>query len=64
MIFNDNQCHLTKLVGDIYLRYKYLCYVNDISRNYLVRYVCGTSEQVIKAIRVRKVIQVIKVIQR
>ena len=37
------QWYLTKLVGEIFLWYKYPCYVNDISRNWLVRYFCGTS---------------------
>ena len=34
MIINDNQWYLTKLVGEIFLWYKYPCHVNDISRNY------------------------------
>ena len=42
-ILNDNQWYLTKLVGEIFLWYKYPCYVNDISRSKLMRYVCGTS---------------------
>ena len=32
-----------KVVGEIFLWYKYLCYINDTSRNYLVRYFCDTS---------------------
>ena len=32
------QWYLTKLVGEIFLWYKYPCYVNDISQNWLVRY--------------------------
>ena len=38
------QWYLTELVGEIYLWYNYSCYVHDISRNYLVRYLCGTSD--------------------
>ena len=37
------QWYLTKLVGEIFLWYKYPCYVNDISQNRLVRYFFGTS---------------------
>ena len=43
-IINDNQWYLTKLVGEIFLGYKYPCYVNDISRNYLVRFFSSTSD--------------------
>ena len=32
-IINDNKWYLTKLVTEIFLRYKYPCFVNDISRN-------------------------------
>ena len=38
------QWYFTKRVGEIFLWYKYLCYVNDISRNLLVRYFCGKSD--------------------
>ena len=44
MIINDNQSYLTKLVGGIFLWYKCPCYVNDISRNYFVRYFFSTSD--------------------
>ena len=37
------QRYLTKKVGEIFLWYKYSCYVNDISRSKVVRYFCGTS---------------------
>ena len=37
-----NERHITKSVDDIFLWYKYPFYVNDISRNQLVRYFCGT----------------------
>ena len=35
MIINDSQWYLTKLVGEVFLRYNNPCYVNDI---------CGTSD--------------------
>ena len=38
-----NPANLTKLGGEIFLWYKYPCSVNDISRNWLVRYFCGTK---------------------
>ena len=41
---NDNQWYCTKLVGEIF-SYNYPCYINDISRNQLVRYFCGTSDK-------------------
>jgi hypothetical protein len=44
------QWYLTKLVGEIFLWYKYPCYVNDFSRNWLVRYFCGTSIQAMSMI--------------
>ena len=40
MISNDKQWYLTESVGEIFKWYKYPCYVNDISRNELVRYFC------------------------
>ena len=45
MRINDNHRYLTKLVGEIFLWYKYPCYVNDISRNELVRYFCVTIDK-------------------
>ena len=38
-----SQCYLTRSFGGIFLWYKYPCYVNDITQNRLVRYICGTS---------------------
>ena len=69
------QWYLTKLVGEIFLWYKYQCYVNDISRNWLVRYICGTSIHAmsmisheinwwdISAVEVKQVIQAIQLFQ-
>ena len=33
-----------KEVGEIFLWHKYPCYVNDISKNLLVRYFCGKND--------------------
>ena len=44
------QWYLTKLVGEIFLWYKYPCYVNDISRSRLMRFFCGTSISVMSII--------------
>ena len=66
------QWYLTKLVGEIFLWYKYPCYVNDISRNKLARYFCGTRIPAMSTISheirrwdisVVEMIQVIQVIQ-
>ena len=76
MVINGNQWYLTKLVGEVFLWHNYSCYVNDISRSKLVRYLCGTSIpatsmisheicwwdiSVVKVIQAIQLIQVIKV---
>ena len=39
-----------KLVGEIFLWYKYPCYVNDISQSRLMRFFCGASISVMSKI--------------
>ena len=52
-----NQWCRTKMVGEIFLWYKYPCYVNDISRNH-----CWDNS-VVQVIKVIQVIQLIQVMQ-